>query len=715
MEGLGTVNDREQYHSVSQVKDAVEKNQITVKPFIFIFFAVLLLFGMVMPASGWNTPGCRESTEMMAQLRTCTSKLSTIDSPNPFYNSQPNAHIYTLQYAIKYFQDTGKPNWSNYLEEHFIDLAAGTTWADYYNGRAKMYLQHCFLFGLYCKRGMEIKFDGSDLGPYAAYDHYYDPYTNRGLRVPATEIDRSVKILAQLFAYPLTGGIYSPGVATDPDIRGVTFSPANELAEDHYQKALSVWRMTPHEFWLKSSTYGSMSQESAAMFEAGHSLHLLQDTCFHMHLDTVFTIGTFQKHPRIENLGDNLAESCPKCHITSASAIPEFRKSVSDLSYEAAVKTLEEKRQLSSKDDQYIVNKEIYRTELYTVAFFSKLLTDMGISPEYPVTQNDVPPGPVPPSAYFSLSTESGYPPFSLTITEASTGDPTAWSWTFTGPIDVGSQPITSRSPPIYTLTQPGIVMITLTVSNSYGSSSTTKTVTVLGSAPVADFYLSPSYGIEPLEVTIYDRSIGIPSTWEWIIESPDKAPEKVYQKDLPEHYQFGAGTHRITLTVANAYGTTSRTRMVVVLPADSAEPPFQCPEGCGCNDPDLPMVQRCSDTPCGIVDGKAYYCTRPIPLVSCQAGCQCLLETDAIQIFGDDIHVPEKCWTNPCEVAGSISKYCYHEATGSCPLGCRCLEPSSATYQFKWPIRCSDTVCGYSGDPDTPSARDPKYCYREG
>ena len=181
--------------------------------------------------------------------------------------------------------------------------------------------------------------------------------------------------------------------------------------------------------------------------------------------------------------------------------------------------------------------------------------------------------------------------------------------------------------------------------------------------------------------------------------------------------YQFLIGTHRVTLAVGNAYGSSSRTRTVTVLPAESPEAPVTCPScpaGCAPTDPDLPGVEHCSDTPWCPSSGKTLYCTRPVRLANC-GSCECLLEADAIQIFGDDVHVPQKCSTTPCESAGGISKYCYREGTFTCPSGCSCLNPERAADQFRRPIRCSDSVCGYSPDPDTPSVRDPKYCYREG
>ena len=226
---------------------------------------------------------------------------------------------------------------------------------------------------------------------------------------------------------------------------------------------------------------------------------------------------------------------------------------------------------------------------------------------------------------------------------------------------------------------------------------------------------MSPAFGTDPLDVTIYDTSIGDPATWEWTIESPDKTPEKVYQRDLTGQYQFGAGTHRVTLTVGNAYGSMSRTRTVTVLPADTTEPQFQCPYGCHCNEPDVPGTERCSDTPCATVNGVNYYCSGQIPMTSCTGDCECRTDTDAIQRFGNPTHVPVRCSSEPCKSAGGVSSYCYHRGTFTCPAGYRCMQPTTATYQFITPKKASETVCGYDAEPDTQAARIPKYCYGEG
>jgi PKD repeat protein/Zn-dependent protease len=182
----------------------------------------------------------------------------------------------------------------------------------------------------------------------------------------------------------------------------------------------------------------------------------------------------------------------------------------------------------------------------------------------------------IPPVADFTLSSTYGSAPLDLQITDTSTGDPTSWAWTFTGPIGAGPGPVYSRYLPVYEL-GPGTYTINLTVSNLYGSSSRTKTVTVTGSAPVADFSVSNISGPAPLVVQFTDTSTGNPTSWEWMFRDPGGTytAGPINQRYLPVYTYTQPATISVTLTVRNQYGSTSMTRTVSVLPAqDKVTPP---------------------------------------------------------------------------------------------------------------------------------------------
>jgi PKD repeat protein len=87
------------------------------------------------------------------------------------------------------------------------------------------------------------------------------------------------------------------------------------------------------------------------------------------------------------------------------------------------------------------------------------------------------------PVANFSATPTSGCAPLTVVFTDLSTGDPTSWSWTFTGG-DPASE--TGAGPHTVIYNSPGIYDVTLTVTNACGSDTETKTgyITAVDCAP---------------------------------------------------------------------------------------------------------------------------------------------------------------------------------------------------------------------------------------
>jgi trimeric autotransporter adhesin len=80
--------------------------------------------------------------------------------------------------------------------------------------------------------------------------------------------------------------------------------------------------------------------------------------------------------------------------------------------------------------------------------------------------------GPVPPTASFSAAPTSGTAPLAVSFTDSSSGNPDTWAWDFEndGTVDSAAQN------PSFTYTTPGSYTVKLTVSNTAGSNSLTKT-----------------------------------------------------------------------------------------------------------------------------------------------------------------------------------------------------------------------------------------------
>jgi PKD repeat protein len=139
---------------------------------------------------------------------------------------------------------------------------------------------------------------------------------------------------------------------------------------------------------------------------------------------------------------------------------------------------------------------------------------------------------------------------------DASAGTPTSWAWTF------GDGKASSSRNPMHTYAAGGTYTVSLTVTNTFGvSSQTSQFVTVsLGSAPQADFTFQSS----GLNVAFLDASTGNPTSWLW--DFGDGASSTAQN---PRHPYTSAGTYNVTLTVANAAGSSSKTKLVTVSQGD--------------------------------------------------------------------------------------------------------------------------------------------------
>ena len=155
-----------------------------------------------------------------------------------------------------------------------------------------------------------------------------------------------------------------------------------------------------------------------------------------------------------------------------------------------------------------------------------------------------------PPVAAFSASTTSGCASLTVNFTDASTNDPTSWSWTFG---DGGTSAVQN---PSHTYTAAGTYTVTLTATNEYGSDTETKTgyITV-GDDPTAAFTGTPTSGEVPLTVVFTDGSSGATS-WSWTFGDGGTSSAQ-----NPSHTYTAAGTYTVALTATNACGSDTYTR----------------------------------------------------------------------------------------------------------------------------------------------------------
>ena len=160
-----------------------------------------------------------------------------------------------------------------------------------------------------------------------------------------------------------------------------------------------------------------------------------------------------------------------------------------------------------------------------------------------------------PPVAAFSGTPTSGTAPLTVAFTDASTNNPTSWSWTF------GDGGASTSKNPSHTYTAAGTYTVVLTATNAYGSDSETKTGYITVSAPptnppVAAFSGTPTSGTVPLTVAFTDASTNSPTSWSWTFGDGGTSTAQ-----NPSHTYTAAGTYTVSLTATNAYGSDSETK----------------------------------------------------------------------------------------------------------------------------------------------------------
>jgi len=154
-------------------------------------------------------------------------------------------------------------------------------------------------------------------------------------------------------------------------------------------------------------------------------------------------------------------------------------------------------------------------------------------------------------AADFSASPTSGSVPLAVASTDLSTGSPTSWNWDFGD-----GQKSTVRNPS-HVYQSPGTYTVTLTVANSGGQNTMTKSgyITATTSSLTADFSAAPKRGSPPLSVTFKDQSNGQPASWRWNFGDGSQSTER-----NPVHVYRNPGNFDVTLQVSNGGAAGQKT-----------------------------------------------------------------------------------------------------------------------------------------------------------
>ena len=161
------------------------------------------------------------------------------------------------------------------------------------------------------------------------------------------------------------------------------------------------------------------------------------------------------------------------------------------------------------------------------------------------------------PTADFSATPTTGQEPLKVEFLDESTGYPASWLWNF------GDGETSTGHNPTHIYAAEGVYTVSLTVTNVTGSNTKMKVghITVTPPPPEADFTGSPTRGVAPQPVTSTDASTRGPTSWLW-----DFGDEGTSTEQNPSVEFITPGTHTVSLTASNQYGSDTKTKVKYIL-----------------------------------------------------------------------------------------------------------------------------------------------------
>jgi parallel beta-helix repeat protein len=182
-----------------------------------------------------------------------------------------------------------------------------------------------------------------------------------------------------------------------------------------------------------------------------------------------------------------------------------------------------------------------------------------------------------PPVASFTSNITKGTAPLSVKFKDQST-NAASWNWNF-GDGTSYYTTVAAQKDPIHPYVNPGQYVAQLTVCNSAGCSSASKTFTVKPSSgvqmPAASFTTSTTSGSAPLAVQFTDTSLGTPTAWNWNFGDGIWYNTTDASQATVTHTYASVGTYIARLTVCNAAGcSTTDPGIAITVTSSSTQPP---------------------------------------------------------------------------------------------------------------------------------------------
>jgi len=197
----------------------------------------------------------------------------------------------------------------------------------------------------------------------------------------------------------------------------------------------------------------------------------------------------------------------------------------------------------------------------YTVpGYYTVTLTVYGVGTENTATHPSAVHAGILPTVAFTGTPTSGTAPLTVQFT-STCSDTTSYLWAF------GDGSTSTAQNPSHTYTTPGTYTVTLTGTNLYGSTVSTRAdyVTATQVPPVAAFSASPLTGHAPLPVKFTDASTNSPTSWSWDFGDGETSTQR-----HPTHIYRTAGIYTVNLTVTNTGGsdTEKKTDLLTIYAA---------------------------------------------------------------------------------------------------------------------------------------------------